>query len=68
MQARLEISSSGSSGKPSLTIEVIKPRQARITAGSSGISDVPQSIRPYLLNDLNNTNTRLTILDATFSY
>ncbi|MCU7799402.1 MAG: hypothetical protein KZQ70_04455 [gamma proteobacterium symbiont of Lucinoma myriamae] len=56
------------SGQSLLSVELMKPRQARITAGSSGISDVPESIRQSLLSTSGKTMTRLTILDATFSY
>jgi hypothetical protein len=68
MKARLAILTTEASGNSALTIELIKPRQARITAGSSGISDVPQSIRSDVLRDLKQSSVRLTILDATFSY
>ena len=69
MKARLEIKQYGPSGNvASLLIAEIKPRAAKIIAGSSGINDVPESIRPESGLDLINRQTRLTILDATFSY
>ncbi len=49
-------------------VEEIKPRASKITAGSSGVSDVPESLRAEQGVDLSNRQTRLTILDATFSY
>lgn len=68
MKAKLAIFDSAQPGISALSITEITPRQARIAAGSSGISDVPKALRKETFNDSNNSDIRLTILDATFSY
>ncbi|MDX2504017.1 MAG: hypothetical protein QNL62_06020 [Gammaproteobacteria bacterium] len=52
----------------SLSVVELKPRLAKIDAGSSGISDVPESIGLKKSSDFEKMKTRLTILDATFSH
>lgn len=50
-----------------LIIEELKPRVSIVSAGSSGISDVPDAIQIVNGNVKENTGVRLTILEATFS-
>ncbi|MCW8930840.1 MAG: hypothetical protein OQL19_11440 [Gammaproteobacteria bacterium] len=50
----------------SLSVEEIIPRLSKINS-SSGISDVPDSLRAEHLIRVPDMKARLTILDATFS-
>jgi len=68
MKAKLAIFDSAQPGVSALSITEITPRQTRIAAGSSGISDVPEALHKEALNDSNKSAIRLTILDATYSY
>lgn len=52
----------------SLAIEEVKPRLSKVTTGLSGISDVPASLSEERFIRTPDMKSRLTILDATFSF